>query len=210
MRELARLRVMVVEDEGLVGLAVAQQLRLAGHEVVGMVSDGLSALALVPEIDPDVVVMDIDIPAPDGIEVARLLSETSPVPVVLLTAHQNTELLARAAAAGVGAYLLKPPDARELARALAVSVARFDDLMAQRALTTALEAEIAQRSEDLATAKLLDGIIPICMYCKRIRDDEDQWQRIEQYIAAHSRARFSHGICPECFEAWDAEQARLP
>jgi hypothetical protein len=62
-----------------------------------------------------------------------------------------------------------------------------------------LQQKVAQLEEALATVKLLEGIIPICMYCKKIRDDEESWQQMERYISEHSAAQFSHGICPECF-----------
>jgi hypothetical protein len=60
--------------------------------------------------------------------------------------------------------------------------------------------KVLQREEAVANVKQLEGIIPICMYCKKIRDDQKSWQQLEQYISNHSEARFSHGICPECYE----------
>lgn len=62
-----------------------------------------------------------------------------------------------------------------------------------------LKQKVAQLEEALTRVKLLEGIIPICMYCKKIRDDEESWQQMERYITEHSAAQFSHGICPECF-----------
>jgi hypothetical protein len=63
-----------------------------------------------------------------------------------------------------------------------------------------LREKVEQLEEALGKVKLLEGIIPICMYCKKIRDDEESWQQLENYITKHSEALFSHGICPECFE----------
>lgn len=67
-----------------------------------------------------------------------------------------------------------------------------------------LRRNVAQLEEALARVKLLEGIIPICMYCKKVRSDEKSWQQMERYISEHSAAQFSHGICPECFdeESW--------
>lgn len=62
-----------------------------------------------------------------------------------------------------------------------------------------LDLRIAELEDALARVKQLEGIIPICSYCKKIRDDQDSWQGLEKYISAHSEASFSHGICPECF-----------
>lgn len=63
-----------------------------------------------------------------------------------------------------------------------------------------LKDKVRQLENALAQVKLLEGIIPICMYCKKIRDDVESWQHLERYITEHSAAQFSHGICPECFE----------
>jgi PAS domain S-box-containing protein len=62
-----------------------------------------------------------------------------------------------------------------------------------------LKDKVRQLEEALATVRMLEGIIPICMYCKKIRDDEESWQQMERYITEHSSAEFSHGICPDCF-----------
>jgi uncharacterized coiled-coil protein SlyX len=63
-----------------------------------------------------------------------------------------------------------------------------------------LNQKVAELEKALAKVKLLEGIIPICMYCKKIRDDKDSWLQMERYIASHSEAEFSHGVCPHCFE----------
>ena len=93
---------------------------------------------------------------------------------------------------GAGAYLIKPPDPPAIDRAITVSRARFDDLVELRKLNADLEHALAQ-------VELLQGIIPICMYCKSIRDDEGFWERVEAYVERHSTAQFSHGICPTCY-----------
>ena len=63
-----------------------------------------------------------------------------------------------------------------------------------------LTEKVAQLEAALAKVRQLEGIIPICMYCKKIRDDKESWQHLEAYISEHSEAFFSHGICPECFQ----------
>ncbi len=70
-----------------------------------------------------------------------------------------------------------------------------------------LKQKVVELENALAKVKLLEGIIPICMYCKKIRDDEASWQQMERYITQHSSAQFSHGICPECFseKPWERE-----
>ncbi len=63
-----------------------------------------------------------------------------------------------------------------------------------------LAAELRRSQQALELVKQLQGLLPICGYCKRIRDDHDAWQQLEDYISAHSEARFSHGVCPRCWE----------
>jgi C4-dicarboxylate-specific signal transduction histidine kinase len=100
---------------------------------------------LTQSLRPDVVLMDIEMPDIDGIEATRRIQARCPTPVVVLTAYETPELVEQASAAGVGAYIVKPPDAREMVRAIAIALARFQDLMALRRLNAELAAEIAER-----------------------------------------------------------------
>ena len=67
-------------------------------------------------------------------------------------------------------------------------------------LQTALAGRVVELEHALVEVKQLHGILPICSYCRKIRDDSDYWQTVEQYLATHSEAKFSHGICPSCYE----------
>jgi hypothetical protein len=64
-----------------------------------------------------------------------------------------------------------------------------------------LSSQIVQLQEALARVTRLEGILPICSYCKKIRDDQNYWTQVESYVSEHSGARFSHGICPSCWES---------
>lgn len=199
------LRTLIVEDEGLVAVVIGRLVERLGHRVIGCAADGLQALRMCADLKPDIVLMDVDIPEIDGIEVSRRLTETSPVPVLLLTAHQTPELIDRASMAGVGAYLLKPPDLQDLERGIGITLARFADLADLRRLNAELRAALLERDEALARVRILEGILPICAYCKKIRDPQNSWHRIEEYITSHSEATFSHGICPDCRDTAFAE-----
>ncbi|MEM7031944.1 MAG: response regulator [Chloroflexota bacterium] len=184
-------RILIVEDEALVSEMVKTMLEEAGYEIVGEASDGREALAEVRRLLPDVVLMDIQMPNEDGISAARRIQETVPTPVVVLTAHESESLVKEASEAGVGAFLVKPPRVSEMERAITIAMARFDDMMTLRRLNQEL-------SDALAKVKLLSGLLPICASCKKIRDDSGYWQQLEVYIAQHSEASFTHGICPDC------------
>src|SRR3990172_7757126 len=106
------LRILVAEDDALTALNVREQLESLGHQVVADVRTGKEAVALAESTRPDVIVMDIKMPEMDGIEAAREIGAHHACPVVLLTAYDDPDLVERATAAGVFAYLMKPVDAR--------------------------------------------------------------------------------------------------
>jgi two-component system, sensor histidine kinase and response regulator len=129
-------RVLIVEDDGVVAELVRQLLVHQGYEVVDVARDGKSALDAVQRLRPDVVVMDLHMPQMGGVEATRQIQEVCPTPVVVLTAHDDLQLTVEAAAAGAGAYLVKPPNDRELLRAITVARARFDETQALSAQNT--------------------------------------------------------------------------
>jgi CheY-like chemotaxis protein len=135
--------------------------------------------------------MDLQMPDMDGIEATRRIQETSPTPIVALTAYDAPELVGKASKAGVGAYLLKPPNGKELERAMTIALARFDDMVELRRLNKELQDALDQ-------VQTLSGLLPICSSCKKIRDEEDHWQPLEIYIRDRSEAEFTHSICPDC------------
>lgn len=192
MKATEKLRVLIAEDGLVDRQAMVAVIEYLGHQVVGTAPDGEKVVEMATSLHPDVVMMDIEMPLLDGIEACRLIQESFPLPVVILTAHDSKEMVQRASAAGAGAYLIKPPDAPATDRAITVSRARFEDLMQLRELNGELQRALAQ-------VDVLRGIIPICMYCKDIRDDKGYWEDVAAYVARHSAARFSHGICPTCF-----------
>jgi AmiR/NasT family two-component response regulator len=193
MKQDRRVGVLIAEDDPLVGEMIRGTLEDLGYTVAGEAIDGRQAVELTRRLRPDVVLMDVAMPQVNGIEAAQQIHETCPTPVVMLTAYETPTLIEQAIAAGVGAYLIKPPRPRELERAIMIAMARFDDLMALRHLNQELEAALAK-------VKTLSGLLPICASCKKIRDDQGYWQQVEVYIRDHSEVEFTHGLCPDCIE----------
>jgi response regulator NasT len=142
------LRVVVVEDEGLIRMDVVATLQEAGYEVVGEGADGEDAIKLATELEPDLVVMDIKMPKLDGISAAEKIGELK-IPVVLLTAFSQSDLVARAAEAGAMAYVTKPFKPTDLLPAIQIALSRHEELVS-------LETEIADLSDRLETRKLMD------------------------------------------------------
>ncbi len=184
-------RVLIAEDDILVSDAIQEVLAESGYTVIGEAQDGRQAIELTQTLQPDVILMDIKMPEMDGLEAARQIQERCPTPIVILTAHETSELVAQAGAAGVGAYLVKPPRQSDMKRAITIAMARFEDMMELRHLNGELQQALAQ-------VKKLSGLLPICANCKKIRDDGGYWQDVAVYIRDHSEADFTHGICPDC------------
>lgn len=129
----------------------------------------------------------------DGIDAAEQINKTMDFPIVFLTANADQATVERAKATGPFGYLIKPFDDIELA--ITIEMAIYKHQLEQNLRTAREEAEKA-----LTEVKRLQGLIPICSYCKNIRDDNDSWTKLEEYITEHSEASFSHGICPDCYQ----------
>ena len=145
---------------------------------------------------PRLAILDWMMPGLDGVEICRRVRATTPRKppyLILLTARGSTADVVVGLQAGADDYVTKPFERDEL-KARVQAGARIVEL--QEALAT----RVIELEEALSRVKLLQGLLPICAYCKRVRNDGDYWQQVESYVSEHSEARFSHGICPECFD----------
>jgi light-regulated signal transduction histidine kinase (bacteriophytochrome) len=143
-----------VDDDVLVIEAIQDILEQLEYVVVGEAVNGVQAIEMTESLQPDVVLMDIIMPRIDGLEAARQIRARCPTPIVILTAHESPALIAQARDAGVGAYLVKPVQAREVERNIAIARARFADLMELHHLNQELEtrnAELKVRNEELSS-----------------------------------------------------------
>jgi DNA-binding response OmpR family regulator len=165
-----------------------------GYEVV-VTTDGLQALEVLSRADaPSLAILDWMMPGLDGAQVclkARELAGERLLYMILLTAKGRKEDIVEGLTAGADDYVIKPFDRSELKARISAG---------ERILR--LQAELASRVKELELAltnvKLLQGLLPICCYCKKIRDDKNYWQQVDTYVADHSEAQFTHGICPDC------------
>jgi AmiR/NasT family two-component response regulator len=151
------MRILVAEDETIIRLDLRGLLEGAGHEVVGEAKDGDEAVALARELEPDLAVLDVKMPRLDGIEAARKMLEERPIPIVMLTAFGQRELVERAAEAGVYGYLVKPFREQDVLPALETAKARHEELQAVRAEADSLsEALVARKAIERAKGLLMD------------------------------------------------------
>lgn len=185
------LNIIIAEDDFIICQDVKRMLTRIGHNVVCEVSNGKDAVEKTIELEPDLIMMDIKMPDLDGLEASKLIQEEKSTPIVVLTSYDDDELTKKAADHGVSAFLVKPTNEEELKRVIIIALARHDDLIKCIKLNQELQ-------EALEEIKTLRGIIPICSYCKKIRDNKGYWNQVEEYISHHTAAEFSHGMCPEC------------
>ena len=148
MAEATKLRVVVAEDESLIRMDIVEILRENNYHVVAEAGDGEEAVTLVTEHKPDLVVMDVKMPKMDGISAAEQIAKLN-IPVVLLTAFSQTELVERASQAGAMAYIVKPFTPNDLLPAIRIAVSRHEQI-------AALEHEIADLNERFETRKLVE------------------------------------------------------
>ncbi len=143
------MRVLIAEDETIIRLDLKTLLERAGHEVCAEARDGEEAVELARSTDPDVAVLDVKMPRLDGIEAARRILDERPIPIVMLTAYGQDELVSRAVEAGVFGYLVKPFREQDLLPAIDTARARHDEL-------TALREEADSLAEALEARKVID------------------------------------------------------
>jgi phosphoserine phosphatase RsbU/P len=189
------MKVLIAEDEPDSRQLLQIMVGKWGYEPVAA-RDGVEALEALQQPDaPPLALLDIMMPRMDGLEVCRRAKEDARavhVYVIMLTAKTLPKDIVRGLEAGADDYLTKPFDPNELRARMRVGE-RILEL--QRNLTE----RVAELEEALSRVKQLQGLLPICSYCKKIRDDQNYWEQVESYISRHTEAQFSHSICPDCY-----------
>src|SRR6266446_5494342 len=186
-------RILIAEDDPLTALDLKERLESLNYEVSATTSRGREAVSLAQRLIPDLILMDIQLPGEiDGIEAAKQLRALH-LPVVYVTGYYDGAILQRAKATEPYGYILKPYDTPNLKTSIEVGIHKH---RAERE-----REHLAQRLQDaLTSAKILSGLLSICAYCKKIKDDAGTWNQIEAYIMLRTSATFTHGMCPDCFE----------
>ena len=190
-------KVLVADDDRIARRMLEVILGEWDYEPV-VVRDGLAAWEVLQQADgPRIALLDWLMPGMDGVEVCRrvrALPTRQPPYLILLTVRDSRRDVVSGLEGGADDYVIKPFDQAELR-------ARLQTGLRILRLQHGLAEQLRKSEEALALVKQLQGLLPICSYCKKIRDDQNYWRQVEDYIAAHSEVRFSHGICPGCWEA---------
>ena len=197
------MQILISDDDPVSRRLLRLKLCSWGYEVVAC-ADGQAALTQLTRPDgPPLAILDWMMPGPDGPEVCRQVRQAqggsrTPKYLMLLTAKTNRLEVVEGLQAGADDYITKPFYAGELRARVGVG-ARFVQLQA------ALAARVDELQTALAQVTQLQGLLPICAWCKKVRDDDNYWGQVETYIADRSDLRFSHGICPGCYETVNKE-----
>jgi phosphoserine phosphatase RsbU/P len=182
-------KILIVEDDPIASATLDGALRALGHEVT-MTADGHAGWAVAQADNHRVIISDWRMPGLDGLELCRRIRQRAGnyIYFILLSSQTTTsENLDQATQAGVDDFLTKPAKLPELKARL----------------------HVAERILNYATqVQQLESFIPICSYCKNVRDDKNYWNQIENYINARTGSSFSHGICPACYDKVMVPQMR--
>ena len=200
-------RILIAEDHKVTREALRTLLENRAFSVTTAAS-GDEALELLTSFDPPrIALLDWEMPGASGLEVCRAvrsLNAESYIYLIVITARTGEEDIAKALAAGADDFIRKPCGVSEL-------LARVRNGQRTIALQRNLAGRITELEESAERLRMLKRLLPICMYCKKVRDDSDYWQEIEVYIREHTGTDFSHGICPACMveqiEALDARKS---
>jgi DNA-binding response OmpR family regulator len=190
------MKILIAEDNDVSRRILQLTLAAAGHEVV-VTQNGVDAVDALDGGDaPKLAVLDWMMPQMDGLEAIRRIrarQSDMPVYIILLTAKGGKTDIVQGLEAGASDYVVKPFDRDELLARVKVgeTVVRLQQKLSEK---------VKSLEDALVLVKQLQGILPICSYCKNVRDDQNYWQGVETYISSRSEAEFSHSICPSCYD----------
>ena len=200
------MKVLIADDDLVTRRLLEKTLTNWGYEVC-TAADGSEALQVLEDDGrPKMALLDWQMPGIDGLEVCRAVRakvQSLPVYIILLTSAGGSQNIIQGFKSGANDYVTKPFDCDELGARLEVGRRMVE-------LQLSLAARVTQLEEALARVKQLQGLLPICSYCKKIRNDKNYWQQVEGFIRDHSEAQFTHGICPDCYEKIVQAELKAP
>ncbi len=192
------MKVLIAEDDFTTRHLLKLLFKKWGYETE-TVTEGASAWQKIQD-DPalQLLILDWQMPQMTGPEIAKMVRNTSrdfPPYIILLTSRDKKSDIIEGLEAGADEYITKPFDPGELKARVQVARRVIE-------LQNALQHRILELQDALNHVKTLQGLLPICMHCHKIRTEEEVWERLETYIEEHSDATLSHGLCPDCMKKY--------
>ena len=195
------MKLLIADDDPVSRRLLQAALLKWGYDVLATTNGADAWKTMECTEAPSLLILDWLMPGMDGVEICRKVrgsSQHQSAYVILLTSRGSKEDVVAGLEAGADDYVTKPFDHGELRARVQVGSRVLE-------LQSALADRVRELEEAMASVKTLQGLLPICCYCKKIRDDGNYWHRVESYIGEHANVRFSHGICPECSQKVKAE-----
>lgn len=203
------MRILVAEDDPVTRRILESTLGRLGWDVI-TAPDGIAAWRMLETLEgknaPELVLLDWMMPGLDGIEICRKLRSTPGfelIYIILLTSRTEKEDLAMGLTAGANDYITKPFHPAELE-----SRVRVGQRMVK--LQTSLAARVRELETALGEVRRLQGLLPMCSYCKKVRNEANYWQQVEAYITSTSDVQLTHSVCPSCLERVMGEIEEVP
>ena len=200
--------ILIVDDSRDEQELLLTRLRAAGYGSLVVADSAEAAFGLLgmeraaqKSEEIDLILMDIMLPGVDGLEACRRIKATEwlkDIPIIVITVKTDEQALLTAFAAGAMDYIRKPVNPAELGARVSSALTLREERNTRKAREQDLLLRTQQLEQALREVKVLHGFIPICAQCKRVRTETGDWQRLEEYVQAHSEAEFSHGICHVC------------
>jgi len=189
------MKILVAEDDAISRQVLIGMLKKWNFESIA-VTNGLAAWQeLQANSAPQLAILDWTMPGMDGIDICKKVRShpgMASTYIMLLTARHRSEDIVEGLGAGADDYITKPFEGKELQARIQVGIRVLK-------LQEDLETRVVELQDALSQVKQLRGLLPICSYCKKIRDDQNYWLQIESYFSEYTQTKFSHSICPECF-----------
>lgn len=188
--------ILVADDTRVTRRLLESYLSKWGHRVIEAENGKEAYDILMSDVGPSLAIIDWIMPEMDGIEVCRSVSlqrQDNPPYLIVLTSKDSKEDIVEALDAGAHDYITKPFTPSELR-------ARINVGMRVLSLQRSLSDRVQELEEALSRVRSLETLLPVCMYCRKIRDDSNYWQNVEEYFVKYSGVQMSHGVCPTCYE----------
>ncbi len=205
-------RILLVDDDPVNLQVLINHLHIIGYDVIPVLTGKAALKILADSPKPDLILLDIMMPEISGFDVCKEIRQkysANELPIIILTAKNSIQDVVEGLKCGANDYLTKPFSGEELLARVKNQIHLVKlhslELEYRKQLEEEVEsrtAELSEKMEQLQKAlseiKTLNGLLPICSSCKKIRNDDGYWQQIEIYVKEHSDADFSHGLCPDC------------
>ena len=203
------MNILIVDDDHNTRKTMGKILKAKGFDVEEA-GTGAEAIAACKAKFFNIALIDLRLPDVSGFEVLKSVCGINEDTIaIMITGFASLDSSIEAMNKGAFSYITKPVNIDQaliiIEKALEKQRLSLENKRLLKELKEALEAQsqlTTQAQAALAQIKTLRGLLPICIYCKKIRDDKQYWQQVESYVTTHTEAMFSHGICPDCYKKY--------